>query len=138
MSNYISKEEINSFIGVDMGAINTQLIADTAETIFNELIGSDGLLASSKTEYFYDGDFGLGKIGRVFFLRTYNPTVITTINGVSPGTVNVDYTLIGRRLEFEFAKDKPTTFPVRYTIVYTSGLSTIPNEVKTACLYIAK
>lgn len=138
MSNYILKEDLNSFLWIDIDSVQAQLIVDTAETIFNQLIGSDWLVQSQKTEYFYDWDFGLGKIGRVFFLKTYNPTVITTINGTSPGTINVNYTLIGRRLELEYAKEFPTTFPRRHTVVYTSGLATIPSEIKTACLYISK
>ncbi len=75
-------------------------------------------------------------------LRSYKPTTITTVNGVSAGTLNTNFTLTGRRLELEFAKDYPTAFPYRYTVVYTSGLTQSEldsaKDIKTACLYIAK
>lgn len=63
---------------------------------------------------------------------------MTTVLGVSPGTINVDYTIIGRRIEFKEYKGIPSTFPQRIPIVYVSGITTIPNDIKTCCLYIAK
>ncbi len=114
-----------------------------SEALFNRLINSDsGLISSTKTEYFDPRtDFGSqSKVGKIFLLKTYRPTVITSINGVSPGTANVDYTLVGRRLEFQYGKDYSSVFPFRYTVVYTSGLTTeeIGNDIKTVCYYLSK
>lgn len=143
MGNYISSSEVVAFVGCD--STNADAIVDMAEAVFNQLINSPtSLLQSAKTEYFDPKrDFPTpSKVGKVFLLRTYKPTTITTINGASPGTLNTNYTLTGRRLEFEFAKDLPTSFPYRYTVVYTSGLTaweiTSAKDLKTACLYIAK
>jgi hypothetical protein len=143
MGNYITSEEVQSFIGTDCDEGTASLLVDMSEALFNSLINSEtGLISSTKTEYFDPRrDFNSPtKVGRVFLLRTYKPTAITSINGVSPGTLNTNYTLIGRRLEFEFAKDYSTGFPYRYTIVYTSGLQSteIGSDIKLVCYYIAK
>jgi len=126
MGKYITPEEVQSFIGPDCDSLNAELLVGMSEALFNRLINSEnGLISSEKTEYFDPKrDFGSpSKVGKVFLLRTYKPTAITSVNGVSPGTANVNYTLIGRRLEFEFAKEYTTTFPNRYTVVYTSGIA---------------
>lgn len=139
MAQYISSAEVIAFIGPACNSTNAGFLVATSEAIFNQLVGSEnGLASSAKTEYWVERDFKRGEVGRVFNLRTYKPTVITSINDASPGTLNTDYTLQGRRLEFEFAKDLPTTFPYRYKVAYTSGLATIPDEIKTCCLYLAK
>lgn len=145
MGNYITSSEVQGFIGTWCDDGTASLLADMSEAFFNQLINSDsGLLSSAKTEYFDPKrDFSCReKVWKVFLLRSYKPTTITTVNGVSPGTLNTNFTLTGRRLEFEFAKDYPTAFPYRYTVVYTSWLTASEldsaKDIKTACLYIAK
>ncbi len=135
---YITLPEIQNFIGVSDNETLLNIMWETAESIFNNLIRSSGLTSGSKTDYFSVEDFAPGVAGRIFYLKNYNPTAVTTINGVSPGTVNVNYTLVGRRLEFALPVELPSTFPYRYTLVYTAGLSTITSDIKTACLYIVK
>lgn len=145
MGNYITSSEIIGFIGTSCDEGTASLLADMSEAFFNQLINSPaGLLSSVKTEYFDPKrDFSCpAKVGKVFLLRSFKPTAITTVNGVSAGTLNTNFTLTGRRLEFEFAKDYPAAFPYRYTVVYTSGLTAdelnSAKDIKTACLYIAK
>lgn len=139
---YVTVAEVNSLLGTSGEDTLITSLIEGAESLFDSLIGSDtGLLTSSKTEYFEVNDLSKPYLlrDRVFDLGTYKPTAITTINGVSPGTVNVDYTITRQRLEFKLPQISPNTFPYRFAIVYTSGyadIAAIPNDVKTAVKYI--
>lgn len=145
MGNYITSSEVAKFIGTSCNDGTASLLAEMSESFFNQLVNSpSGLLSSEKTEYFDPKrDFSCAsKVGKVFLLRSYKPTTITSVNGVSVGAINVNFTLTGRRLEFEYAKDLPSVFPYRYSVTYTSGLTAgeleDAKDIKTACLYIAK
>jgi hypothetical protein len=138
MPRYITIAEVNTMLGISGEDTLISQLIDGAESIFDGLIGSEtGLITSAKTE-----DFAINnpnqpreKRNRVFYLGTYKPTAITTINGASPGTANVDYTLSGNVLEFKDAQTPPTTFPYRFRIVYTSGfadINAIPPDIKAA------
>lgn len=138
MTQYITSAEVISFIWAECDSTTADLLVAMSEAIFNQLVDCESLVESAKTEYHEIRDFKRGKVGRVFYLKTYKPTTITSINDVPAGNINVDYTLVWRRLEFQYAKDLPTSFPYRFKVIYTSGLATIPSEIKTCCYYLAK
>jgi len=137
MAQYISSSELQSFLGVTIPEPQALLLVDMCESFFNQIIGSDGILTSTKTAYFDSSEvFKHG--GMVLYSPTYKPTSVTSINAVSPGTIDVDYTIVGRKITFKDTLTVPTTFPERLTMVYVSGVATIPMDVKTCCLYIGK
>ena len=81
-------------------------------------------------------------MNRVFDLGAYKPTAVTTVNGASAGTIDVDYIITGNRLEFKDTKTAPTTFPFRFRIVYTAGIvaanvAAVPVDIKTAIKTLA-
>ena len=137
MSNYITSSELQSFLGVTIPEPQALLLTDMCESFFNQIIWSDGLLSSTKTAYF-DSKEVYKHGGAVLYSPTYKPTAVTSINGVSAGTIDVDYTILGRKITFKDYLTVPTTFPERLSMVYVSWLATIPNDVKTCCLYIWK
>lgn len=118
MAKYITTAEASAFTGAPDNATLASILLG-AEALFDTLIGSaTGILTSTKTEIHPVAN--VRDNGRVFFLKTHKPTAITTINGASPGTIDVDYTLDGQKLEFDEFITAPTSFPYRYKIVYTS------------------
>jgi len=133
MAKYITTAEASAFTGAPDNSTLASILLG-AEALFDTLIGSaTGILTSTKTEIHPVAN--VRDNGRVFFLKTHKPTAITSINGASPGTIDVDYTLDGQKLEFDEFISAPTSFPYRYKIVYTSGyssISTIPDDVKLA------
>ncbi len=133
MAKYITTAEASAFTGAPDNATLASVLLG-AEALFDTLIGSaTGLIAGSKTEYHPAEN--KANNGRIFYLKTHKPTVITTVNGASPGTEDTDYTIEGQKLEFADFISAPTSFPYRYKIVYTSGyssISTIPDDVKLA------
>lgn len=137
MSQYITSSELQSFLGVAIPEPQALLLADMCESFFNQIIWSDTLKESSKTAYFdFKEVYKHG--GAVLYSPTYKPTSVTSINGVSAGVINTDYTILWRKITFKETLTVPTTFPERLTMVYVSWLDTIPNDVKTCCLYIGK
>lgn len=145
---YVTTAEVNTLLGISGEDTLIDSLIDGAESLFDNLIGSEtGLISSTKTEDFAvdDDSKPRSKRNRVFDLGTYKPTAITTINGASPGTVNVDYTLTRQRLEFKDIPTPPSAFPYVYRIVYVSGYTAIdaqtqtyplPADIKTAVKYI--
>jgi len=139
---YVTVAEVNSLLGTSGEDTLITSLIEWAESLFDNLIGSEtGLLTSSKTEFFEIDDQSkpYDIRNRVFDLWTHKPTAITSINWVSTGTVNVDYTITRQRLEFEDYQIQPTSFPYRFKIIYVSGyadIAAIPNDVKTAVKYI--
>lgn len=141
---YVTLVEIKAYAGITGSGNDTLLtmLWESAELYFDQLIGSPtGLIASAKTEVHDPKDYGGPETGHVFYLKTYRPTAITTIAGLSPGTINVDYTLAGRKLTMKTGVSMPSAFPYTWTIVYTSGytaIADIPADVKTAVLSLVK
>lgn len=141
-TKYVTVQEVNTLLGTSGEDSLIEALIQGAESLFDGLIGSEtGLISSAKTEDFSVNDESLPpeKRNRVFYLRTYKPTAITTINGISPGTLDTDYTLTRNTLEFKDAVDEPTAFPYRFRIVYTSGfadINAVPADIKNAIKYI--
>lgn len=133
MAKYITTAEASAFTGAPDNATLASVLLG-AEALFDTLIGSEtGILTSTKTEYHPAEN--KANNGRIFYLKTHKPTTITTVNGASPGTVDVDYTIEGQKLEFDEFISAPTAFPYRYKIVYVSGytnIGAIPDDVKLA------
>ena len=133
MGRYITIAEANTYIGTSGEDAVIATLIDWAEALFDTMIGSEtGLLTSEKTEVHPVNYRSFP--GKIFWLKTWNPTVITTVNSVAVWTVNVNYTIDGTRLELKDAQPIPTTFPYRFTVVYTSGyadISEIPKDIKT-------
>lgn len=140
---YVTTAEVNTLLGISGEDTLIDSLIDGAESLFDNLIGSEtGLISSTKTEDFAvdDPSKPIAKRNRVFDLGTYKPTAITTINGTSPGTLDVDYTLTRNRLELKDVPTPPSSFPYRYRIAYVSGFADIdhvPADIKTAIKYIA-
>jgi len=139
-AQYISTAQIKAFIGPDCNDANAQLLLETSEALFNQLVGSpNGLKTGTRTDYFDAKEFRTGAMGRIFYLKQYNPTTITSVNDIAVGTVNVDFILDGRKLEFKEGYDMPSAFPYRYKVIYTGGIiGDIPGDIQEACLMIAK
>lgn len=137
---YITNTDIKLLLDITGSSQDTflDMLISSAESLFDNLIGEDtGLLTSSKTEDFPldDGNLVYDDRNRVFNLGHIYPTAITTINGQSVGTVDVDYTITRQRLELKQTKTAPTVFPYRWRVVYTSGYANaaaIPEDVKYA------
>lgn len=131
MSRYISPSEVAAFIGAKNDS-TLEAVINGVEGLFDTLIASDtGLIESTKTEY--HPITNTKNTGRIFYLNTHRPTEVTTVNGVAPGTINVNYTLTGEKLELAIATTPPTAFPIRHTIVYKSGyadMQSIPQDIK--------
>lgn len=146
-TRYLDKADLKLLLDISGTGQDNLLdaIIESAESIFDALIGQEsGIISSSHTE-----DFAVNyqnkpwaDMNRVFDLGAYKPTAVTTINGVSAGTIDVDYILDGQRLIFKDAKTAPTAFPFRFRIVYTAGitaadLTEIPQDIKTAIKTLA-
>jgi hypothetical protein len=56
---------------------------------------------------------------------------------VDPGSVGTDFIIESNRIELKNPLTPSTTFPYRYTIEYSAGYSTIPEDVKLAVLTLA-
>lgn len=141
-TRYVSTAEVKSYLGITSARYDTVLgmIIETCENIFDGLIESKhGLFTETITEYHDPAEYSTSQQGRVFFLKAHNPTAVTSINGVSPGALNTDYTLNGRRIELKNSITFPTTFPYKWPIVYTAGYATdaIPADVKLAIMIMA-
>ena len=135
---YISASTIKNFIGGDCSLDDAMNLVDISEGIFNSLIGSDGLEYWEKIEYFDSKDVLPCKSGVVFFLKNYNPIDIVSVNDDEDYTININYVLDGRRLHLKDKVNFPVDFPYKTKIVYNAGLDKIPQEVTSACLFIAK
>lgn len=140
-SKYVSTAEVKQYLGINTAKYDSTLamLIETCEGIFDGLIGSQtGLIENTKTEYHRVDDYSTQQQGTIFFLKTHNPTAITTYGGVAAGTRNVDYTLRGRRLELKNTLAFPSTFPYQWAIVYTSGYTAanLPADVKMAILIL--
>ena len=126
---------MNSFLGISGEDSHITSLIEGAESIFDTLIKSElGLLTSTKTEYHDPKEYNDS-----FWMRTYKPTDITTINGVDPGTIGTDYIIDGTKLVLKEALLFPTNFPYNFKIVYVSGfadINAIPQDVKIAIKYI--
>jgi hypothetical protein len=146
-TRYLDKAELKLLLDISGTGQDTLLdaIIESAESIFDTLIAQpSGLISSSHTEDFAVNDTSKPWTdrNRVFELGAYKPTAVTTINGVSAGTIDVDYILDGQRLEFKDTKEGPTAFPYRFRIVYTAGitaanLAAVPTDIKTAIKTLA-
>lgn len=139
---YVTVQEVAQLLGTSTEDKLIESLIIGAEALFDSLVWSDtGLLTSSKTEdHVADNpDQSYENRNRIFYLRTHKPTAITTINTVAPWTIDVDYTLTDRTLEFKTAKTTPSTFPYRFRIVYVSGyanIDAIPQDIKLAIKYM--
>ena len=127
---YTTTASINAYLGTSgIDALITQL-AEGAEALFDTLVG-DGIESKVRTDYFDIGYYRQNPCneGRVFYLQSINPTAVTSVNGVSAGTIDVNYSLIGSKLELQYPVSMPTAFPYKYKVIYTAGYATIPNDV---------
>lgn len=110
--------------------------------MFDQLIGSPtGLISSTKTDEVHrPEDYSSAEAGYVYYLKTYRPTSITTVQAVAPGTLGTDYTLEGRRLEMKTGVNIPSTFPFYWKITYVSGYlaADLPRDVKMAVMVLCK
>lgn len=146
-TRYLDKADLKLLLDISGTGQDNLLdaIIESAESIFDALIGQEsGIISSSHTEDFAVNDQNKpwADMNRVFDLGAYKPTAVTTINGVSAGTIDVDYILDGQRLIFKDSKTAPTAFPFRFRIVYTAGIvaaniTAIPQDIKTAIKTLA-
>lgn len=126
---YTTLAKLNEYLGTSgIDALVTS-IWESAEALFDTLIGTT-LESSSRTQHFpvWYTDC-LYEEWRIFYLNAQNITAVATVNGVSAGVLNIDYTIETQKLELKNWVNRPSTFPYRYTVAYTAGYSTIPNDV---------
>lgn len=139
---YVTTAEVKTHLsihGSSQDALIDALI-DGAESLFNSLVGTDSLISSEHTEDFDIDNPNVSwyKRNRAFLLGAYKPTAVTTVNGVSAGTIDVDYIIKGNSLELKETPNIPTTFPYRIRIVYTAGITpgtdtaAVPADIKLA------
>lgn len=127
---YTTIGSLNAYLGTSgIDALLTQL-GESAEALLDTLVG-DGIEVHTHTDIFPVGYYSANpcKEGRVFYLNAIKPLSITTVNGSSPGTIDVDYTIRGNCLEFANGWTSPSAFPYQYKIVYSAGYATIPLDV---------
>lgn len=127
---YTTTASINAYLGTSgIDALLTQL-AEGAEALFDTLTG-DGIETKTHTDYFDMGYYRQNPYneGRVFYLPAVNVTAVTSVNGVSAGTIDVNYAIFGSKLELQYPVSMPTTFPYKYKVIYTAGFATIPSDV---------
>lgn len=127
---YTTLASLNAYLGTSgVDTLLTQL-GDGAEALFDKLTG-EGIETGTRTAIFDIGYYKQNpyKEGRVFYLPSINPTAVSTVNGASAGTIDVNYALIGSKLELQYPVSMPSSFPYKYKIVYTAGFATIPSDV---------
>lgn len=129
---YTTIDKLNTYLGTSgVDSLITQ-IGESAEALLDTLIG-DGIESKQHTEVFkvwYSAN--ICNEGRVFYLGATNPTQVTSVNGISAGVIDTNYTLNGTCLEFANAWNIPSAFPFQYKIIYTAGFATIPKDVELA------
>lgn len=139
---YVTTAEVKTHLsisGSSQDALIDSLI-DGAESLFNGLVGTDSLISSTHTEDFAVDDLNkpYDSRNRVFNLGSYKPTAVATINAVSVGTIDVDYTITNQRLELKDYPTRPSAFPFRFRIAYTAGIdggvatAGVPADIKLA------
>lgn len=139
MVNYITWADVGSFVGSSCNSNISGMLAEMASSFFDRLIWSEGgLLLSERTDYFVESDFACWKVGKIFYLKNFHPTTITSINWNTTLVANTDYILDGRRLEMKNPVSIPGDFPNRIAVVYEAWLEKVPYDVKTSCLFLAK
>lgn len=139
---YVTTAEVKTHLSISGSSQDALIDAliDGAESLFNSLIGTDSLISSAHTEDFDidDANVSFYKRNRLFYLGAYKPTAVTTVNGVSAGTLDQDYIITGNTLELKETPSIPTTFPYRIRIVYTAGINGgtetagVPADIKLA------
>jgi hypothetical protein len=114
-------------------------MGESAEALLDTLIGTVWLeTRTGITEYFKPGySPSFCEEGSVFYLKNSPITDVTKVNGVDPGSVGTDFIIESNRIELKNPLTPSTTFPYRYTIEYSAGYSTIPEDVKLAVLTLA-
>ena len=82
---YITTAEANTYLGTSGEDTLIASLILSAETLFNHLINSSGLAQATVTEkYRYPlGGFTMENMGRVFYLDSFNPTALTSVDGVA-------------------------------------------------------
>jgi len=135
---YTTLSSLNAYLGTSgIDALITQLW-ESAEALLDTLIG-DGIESKTHTDIFKVWYYSANpcKEGRVFYLWSINPTAVTSVNGTSAGTIDVDYILNGTMLEFKNTWNTPVSFPYHFKIVYTAWYATIPVDIIQAVNTIA-
>lgn len=135
---YITTAEGKAILGISGEDTLVESLVEGASNLIDTLIASTGLETSVKSEFHAldRHDVTPSKRSTVFYLKTKNPTAVTSINGVSVGTINVDYIIEGQKLTLKDPATAPTAFPYNYKIVYTSGYTAIPEDIKLAVKYL--
>lgn len=131
---YVNLTELNNFLGTSGIDSTVTDIGESAEALLDTLIGTVGLeQRTGITEYFKPGYSPVyDEEGSVFYLKNTPITDVTKVNGVDPGTINTDFIVEVNRIELKTPVSPTNTFPYRYTIEYTAGYTTIPEDVKLA------
>lgn len=132
--SYVSTADINVYLGISWEDAFIGVINDSAESIFNNLIGSTWLATwavTEKIQYPAYQDSNWLYQGQIFYLGKKNPTAISTVDGVSV-TINTDYIIEGQKVFLKTPLSRISTFPYRNTIVYTAWYATIPADLKQA------
>lgn len=140
-NQYITIAEANALLGISGQDALVSTLIDGASQLFDTLLGADGNLVSTyRSEYHALNRPGVYSYEQstVFYLRNKNPTAVATINGVSVGTIDVDYIIEGQKLTLKTPATGPTDFPYRYKVVYTAGYASnaIPEDIKLAVKYM--
>lgn len=121
MAKYVTVDDVNSYLGISGSDTLIGSLILGAEALFDTLAGTNGIESKSRTQ-----DIKLGYAdsqydeGRVFYLNAVNITALTTINGVSQGTIDVDYTVSLQKVELKNYVAIPSTFPYRYRVVFSA------------------
>lgn len=130
--SYVSTADINAYLGISWEDAFVAVINASAESILNNLIGTEWLDSWTVTEKIqypaYRDSNGLYQ-GQIFYLKKKNPTAITTIDWVSV-TINTDYIIEGQRIFLKTPLSRISAFPYRNSIVYTAGYAPIPADIK--------
>lgn len=136
---YVNITELNNFLGTSGIDSTITDMGESAEALLDTLIGTVGLeQRTGITEYFKPGYSPVyDEEGSVFYLKNTPVTDVTKVNGVDPGTVLTDFIIEYNRVELKTPVSASNTFPYRYTIEYTAGYTTIPEDVKLAVLTLA-
>lgn len=131
---YVNLTELNNFLGTSGIDSTITDIGESAEALLDTLIGTVGLeQRTGITEYFKPGYSPVfDEEGSVFYLKNTPITDVTKVNGVDPGAINTDFIVEVNRIELKTPVSPSNTFPYRYSIEYTAGYTTIPEDVKLA------
>lgn len=138
-TKYITTAEAKALLGLSGEDDLIGTLIEWASKLFDTLIWSSYSLDSSEKSEFhalYRPDVSDCEQGTVFYLRTINPTAVSTINGVSVGAIDVGYILEGQKLTLKDLVTMPTGFPNKHKITYTSGFTTMPEDIKLAVKYL--